>query len=254
MFTENCVTVWQKEDFLANKPIGILITCEHGGNRIPRRFSSLFLKSRDILDSHEGYDPGALGLAKRLSEGTNSPLFFSTIARLLIDLNRSPRNPKRFSEITRHLSIHEKTLIQKLYFEPYRNRVQTELIRSGLKSGQVLHLSVHSFTPVLHGQIRTADLGLLYDPSRKAEAAFCIVWQRILNRLAPRLELRRNYPYRGSSDGFTSYLRRHFPEDTYMGIELEANQKYLSGNRRVWLGLQQMIVTSLDMTRKVWSI
>ena len=37
---------------------------------------------------------------------------------------------------------------------------------------QVLHVAVHSFTPVLHGERRNADVGLLYDPARPRERAF----------------------------------------------------------------------------------
>ena len=37
-----------------------LFTCEHGGNRIPAPYRRLFRGQRALLDSHRGYDPGAL--------------------------------------------------------------------------------------------------------------------------------------------------------------------------------------------------
>jgi predicted N-formylglutamate amidohydrolase len=226
----------------------MIITCEHGGNVFPKQFSALFHDRKELLESHRGHDPGALDLAKKLASGLKAPLFFSETTRLLIDLNRSPDNPKRFSEITDSLSAPEKAVIQELFYQPYRAEVESELSDNTRKSGLTLHISVHTFTPVLQGKVRSADIGFLYDPSRKTEASFCILWQNELRKLDQTLQTRRNYPYRGTSDGFTAYLRKSFPENFYLGIELEVNQKYLSGDRRTWLYLQQLILKALRMT------
>jgi predicted N-formylglutamate amidohydrolase len=105
---------------------------------------------------------------------------------------------------------------------------------------------VHSFTPVLHGNVRTADMGLLYDPLRKSEAAFCVLWQMALRKLGPDLKVRRNYPYLGTADGLTAYLRDCFPDSSYLGVELEVNQLYPAEDRREWMALQQLILKSLN--------
>ena len=39
---------------------GIVISCEHGGNRIPARYREWFTRHRALLASHRGFDPGAL--------------------------------------------------------------------------------------------------------------------------------------------------------------------------------------------------
>ncbi len=39
-----------------------------------------------------------------------------------------------------------------------------------------------------------------------------------------------NQPYKGSSDGFPTALRRKFPKH-YIGVELEVNQRFAPGNR-----------------------
>ena len=46
----------------------------------------------------------------------------------------------------------------------------------------------------------------------------------------PELKIRFNYPYLGKADGFTTYLRKIFPEN-YIGIELEVNQKFVNNNK-----------------------
>jgi predicted N-formylglutamate amidohydrolase len=235
---------------LPARDLCILITCEHGGNQVPRPFASFFRKQGDLLDSHRGHDAGALELARHLAGGLKAPLFFSKVTRLLIDLNRSSDNPERFSKATRTLGADEKAQIENLYYAPYRDEVQSALLRTVEKGEKAIHISVHTFVPVMAGKIRVSDIGFLYDPSRKNEAAFCIAWQKKLCQLQPDLRIRRNYPYRGTSDGFTSHLRNLFSEKSYLGIELEVNQKFPLGERAQWLKLKQALLTSLMITSR----
>jgi predicted N-formylglutamate amidohydrolase len=243
----NSAAVLQREDYLPADRRCVLITCEHGGNGVPEDFAALFRSVRKLLESHRGYDAGALHLAKELAQSLEAPLFFSEVTRLLVDLNRSPDNPGRFSEITKPLAAEEKAAIENRCYTPYRNAVQSALHKCIRKHGLAVHISVHTFTPVLDGKVRTADLGILYDPSRRDETAFCIALQKTLSRLRPDLKIRRNYPYRGTADGFTAHLRRLFPEGSYLGIELEVNQKILE-DRSSSLKLRQALLQSLAIT------
>ena len=68
---------------------GLVVTCEHGGNRIPAPYRDLFHAHDALLDSHLGYDLGALNLARALAKAFAAPLVASTVSRLLVDLNRS---------------------------------------------------------------------------------------------------------------------------------------------------------------------
>ena len=83
----------------------IIITCEHGGNKVPARFRKLFDGKERLLNSHQGYDRYALPLARELAQTLNAPFFYAEITRLLIDLNRSPHHPKLFSSISARLGI-----------------------------------------------------------------------------------------------------------------------------------------------------
>jgi hypothetical protein len=84
---------------------------------------------------------------------------------------------------------------------------------------------------------------------RASENALCHAWQRALATLAPGLAVRRNYPYRGVADGFTSSLRRRLGATVYAGIELEVSQQHLGrpGARRE--GLAETILASLEQAR-----
>ena len=96
----------------------------------------------------------------------------------------------------------------------------------------MLHLSFHTFTPQLDGVVRRADVGLFYDPSRSAEAAWCDGFKQLLAARRPDLTIRKNYPYLGKTDGFTTALRKKWKGTAYLGIELEVNQKLAPGRSR----------------------
>jgi len=222
-----------------------LITCEHGGNRIPASCRSLFQGYDELLKTHRGYDPGALLMARELARSFAAPLVTSTVSRLLVDLNRSLGHPHLFSQATRHVTATGRTKIIEQHYLPYRQRVE-HLVRQSVSLGRrVVHISSHSFTPVLDGKVRCADVGLLYDPGRDGEVQLCARWKTWLAAGAPALRVRRNYPYAGKGDGLTSYLRQRFPSDAYVGIELEVNQGIvLTGGPR-WAALRGLLTDTL---------
>ncbi len=223
----------------------LLVTCEHGGNRIPAAYRAHFAGCEAALRSHRGYDPGALRLARDLSVAFAAPLVASTVSRLLVELNRSPHHPGLWSEVTRRLPRAERTRIAARHYEPYRAAVERH-VAEGIAAGQrVLHLSCHTFTPVLDDRPRTTDIGLLYDPRRRFERELCAGWTRTLAlRIAP-LRVRRNNPYRGYDDGLTTLLRRRFAEDAYLGVEIEVNQAHVLARGRRWQSLRGAIVRSV---------
>lgn len=221
-----------------------IITCEHAGSIIPSKWKEKVKIPPKILSSHEGIDIGAANLAKAIAHHLNLPYFHSNNTRLLVELNRSLHHPKLFSRFSNHLSPTEKNeIITKLYL-PYRNEV-TEFIRPIIvKKKPVLHLSIHSFTPIFNGETRNADIGLLYDPKSPGEKGFSLLWQ---NELQQNFRVRRNYPYLGTADGFVTALRKEFGKELYNGIELEVNQKLLQENPQ---HVQKLIISSLDTLKE----
>jgi predicted N-formylglutamate amidohydrolase len=201
-----------------------IVTCEHGGNQVPEAYASLFSGYTDILDSHRGWDPGAFEVAKLLADHLKAPFFFTTITRLLVDCNRSPGNPELFSEISRKLSRRKREKIIASYHLPHRQKIAHAVARNLKKGYHVIHLAVHSFTPVLSGIRREAHIGLLYDSRRPSERQFCQRWQQEITHRRPDLKIRRNYPYLGTSDGLATWLRRRHDAPVYMGIEVEIHQ------------------------------
>jgi predicted N-formylglutamate amidohydrolase len=223
----------------------ILITCEHGGNRIPAPYRSLFSAYRNLLDSHRAYDPGALKLARDLARALDAPLVASSVSRLLVDLNRSIGHPHVFSEAMHAISPELRRRIVERYYRPHRAEVERYVEQAVAQRKRVIHLACHSFAPKLDGVARRADVGLLYDPSRSGEVAFCARWKSTLEMQAPALEVRRNYPYLGKNDGLTTSLRRRFRPAAYVGVEIEINQKHVLDGAPGWGALRHAIVRSL---------
>lgn len=210
------------------KALRLIISCEHGGNDIPPRYQPLFSNHINVLETHQGLDIGALAIAKALSERFSCPLYYTTVSRLLIDCNRSLHNPRCFSEFSKSLSKNEKKVLIDTYYLPYRQQVEKYIANNIQQGLQVLHLSIHSFTPTLHGQIRHTAIGLLYDSSRHAEKEIATRWQNILLRHPTAYRIRLNYPYLGKNDGLTTAIRKHHTQKEYLGIEVEINQQLLN--------------------------
>jgi predicted N-formylglutamate amidohydrolase len=228
--------------------MNLIITCEHAGNQVPDCYQHIFSNIKDILESHRGYDPGALEIARYLATECNAPLFICETTRLLIEPNRSIDSHELYSTYSRILFETDHEAIIKQYYYPHRNGVEEVISKV---SKPVLHLSIHSFTPVLNGEVRTVDLGILYDPVRKSETEFCSYLMDGLEQNLPYLNIEFNAPYKGTDDGFTTYLRKNFSDRDYLGIEIEVNQKYIG--TEIWelisVGLKDVLFDLLYGSR-----
>ncbi len=205
----------------------IAISCEHAGNWIPLLYKKMFRGKSELLNSHKGYDIGAIQIYSNLIKDFGDFHILNKVSRLLVDVNRRLESKELFSEISKVLEEEEKAEIVRDYYLQYRSNIEDWIgsrIRDGFKT---VHFSIHTFTPELNGKVRDADIGLLYDPKRESEKKYCTIWKRELQKAAPDLKVRFNYPYKGTEDGMTSYLRESFPDDIYTGLELEVNQKHL---------------------------
>ena len=206
-----------------------LLTCEHGGNDVPARYRHLFDGASAALESHRGYDPGALGVAREMAARLAAPLIFSTTSRLLVELNRSPDHPMLFSEFAASLSRAERQEIVATLYAPYRGSVETTIAAAVGAGHEVHHVGVHSCADELDGDRRDLDIALLFNTDRAREAALCERWVAAMRRVRPELRYRFNEPYRGADDGLTTTMRGTFPPDAYLGIEVEVRQGMIGG-------------------------
>jgi predicted N-formylglutamate amidohydrolase len=211
-----------------------IVTCEHGGNRVPAAYAPWFAQAAALLASHRGYDPGALALGRALAARLHAPLHFTTVSRLVVEQNRSPGHRQLFSAMMLRAPAALREDALRRYYLPYHRAVAGDVEQAIGEGARVLHISAHSFAPVLRGDVRRTDVGLLYDPAHAPEAAFCLALQHALRRHTQR-RVRLNYPYRGTSDGFTTRLRRRHAPGAYLGVEVEVNQRLVRAAGWTWL-------------------
>ena len=223
----------------------LIVSCEHGGNRVPAPFRNVLSKA--LLDTHRGYDPGALAVARDIAKATRAPLFYSTISRLLVELNRPLGHPQLFF---RNFPKATRDALLRRYYFPYWNAVG----KAARRGRRVIHLSVHSFTPRMRGETRQVDVGLLFDPSRPAEVRFCQRWRDALQRLSPRLRVLDNEPYPGVFPSLVDALRHKLDARRYVGIQIEVNQKFPRGDAARWRKLRRILVESFSATLGVQSL
>lgn len=203
------------------------VSCEHATNHIPPTWQHLFTDP-DVLASHRGWDPGAAGLARFLGRHLPAPVFLGQVSRLLADNNRSAGHPKVHAPAVRALPRRDREAIIEAWHAPHQDGV-CEAVAAALASAErVIHISCHSFTPELDGHVRTADVGLLYDPRHDGEQELARLWKQAIVADSD-LRVRRNYPYTGHEDGMTRILRRRFGTRV-LGFELELNQAMLTGD------------------------
>ena len=220
----------------------LILTCEHASNRLPAAFKSAV--PAEVLETHRAYDIGACSVFRKLVKFAK-PEFYceGKFSRLFVDLNRTIINKNAFSEYYETLEPRNKAAAEKAkaqaiaYWQEYRAAIE-KFVESALKpkmraakskppQAEIIHLGIHSFTPVLNGKLRNADIGILYDPAHPLEREYAQVIKAEIKRLYPAMKVRFNYPYKGSSDGLTTKLRKKFGP-RYVRIEIEINQKLLS--------------------------
>ena len=216
----------------------LILTCEHASNRLPASFKKFV--PTDIQETHRAYDIGALAVFRKLVKFAK-PEFSceGKFSRLFVDLNRTITNKSAFSEYYGELETRNKAAAEKAkaaaikYWMEYRENIERFVMSnidkgskaSGNKGAAIVHLGIHSFTPVLNGKPRNTDIGILYDPARPLERKYAQVIKDEIKRLHPHMKVRFNYPYKGTSDGLTTSLRKKFGPH-YVGIEIEINQKF----------------------------
>lgn len=201
-----------------------VVSCEHATHHIPPPWQHLF-DDEALLHSHRGWDPGAAGVARYFGRHLGAPVFLGQVSRLLADNNRSAGHPKVHAPAVRALPKREREAIIKAWHAPHQDGVCEAVAAALVRADRVLHISCHSFTPELNGHIRTADIGLLYDPRHGDESDIAHHWKQAIVAESP-WRVRRNYPYTGHEDGMTRILRRRFGTRV-SGFELELNQALL---------------------------
>jgi len=184
-----------------------VLACDHASNRIPAEFGTLGLPPA-LLQEHIAWDPGAREVAERMARLLDAPLILPRVSRLVHDCNRPEGSAEAIpvrSDIhaipgNQDLTPEQRQDRGRRFYAPFHDALR-EIIGSKVSSrSAAILVTVHSFTPVYQGQVRTLELGILHDEdARFADAMLGIARQK------GDLSVSRNEPY-GPEDGVTHTL------------------------------------------------
>lgn len=230
----------------------LLVSCEHASWTLPPHVD--LGVPEVVLRSHTGWDEGARIVAERVAQAFSAPAHYGRYTRLWVDLNRSPTNPEVVPRVAfgtkvpanERLSPEDRRARVEADHAPYWHGVLADLSRLYLAAPQatLLHLSVHSFTPELHGQVRPMPAGVLYDPAQPRERE---VAASLVRSFAARgYTLAENGPYDGRADALTTACRGLFHPERYAGVEIELNQGRLAELESLTEALLQGLAELLD--------
>lgn len=224
-------------------PSRIVLLCEHASNRIPERYAGLGL-SAEARRSHAAWDPGACLLSRALARELEAVLVASTVSRLVYDCNRPPEAasamPARSEliEVPGNVALTpaERAARTRAVYDPFRGAVAEVLDGRG---PDTVVVTIHSFTPVYHGEPRAVELGLLHDSDDRLARAM----MRHAGRL-PRRIVRLNEPY-SARDGVTHSLRKHAISRQLANVMIEVRNDLLRDDR----GVEEMASDILTLLR-----
>lgn len=186
----------------------IVLVCEHASNAFPAPWGNLGL-TPDQQNAHIAWDPGALGLARGLSQRLDAVLVHAPVSRLVYDCNRAPDMPGAMparSEVhdipgNKLISATARATRTAAVYVPFHNALHT-LIADRIAMGLApVIITIHSFTKLYHGQPRAVEFGVIHDADDHLARAILTAAQ---SRTQLRSEL--NAPY-SAADDVTHTLR-----------------------------------------------
>jgi predicted N-formylglutamate amidohydrolase len=148
-----------------------LLTADHAGRAIPRRLARLGVSDEE-LERHIAWDIGIAGVTERLSDALDATAVLQSYSRLVIDCNRRPEWPSAIPEISEatrvpgneNISEAERAARRHEIFDPYHARIGGLLNARGDAGRRTVLVAMHSFTPVFKGEVRSVEVGILYNP------------------------------------------------------------------------------------------
>lgn len=196
----------------AAAPSRIVLVCEHAANVLPPPWSDLVPGA--LRDAHVAWDPGALGVARGLARHLGAALVHAPISRLVHDLNRAPDHPGAMparSEIhdipgNADIAPAERAARTAAVYAPFHAGL-AGLIAQRIALGQrPVIVTVHSFTPLWHGQPRAVEFGVIHDDTLPGDDRLARAVLAAAQRSSG-LVSALNQPY-SAADGVTHLLRR----------------------------------------------
>jgi predicted N-formylglutamate amidohydrolase len=148
----------------------LVIVADHAGKHFPQRLGQLGLSNAE-RERHIAWDIGVGAVCVLLGKALDAVVVRQNYSRLVIDCNRMPGSETSILDVTEltrvpgnvGLSQRQKLARVREIFQPYHDRIATELDRRREAARPTALISMHSFTPVFETVTRSWHVGVLYN-------------------------------------------------------------------------------------------
>ena len=212
----------------------LIFSCANATCAVPEAFRETFRGSEDLVESSEGWEPGALNLAQAFAMKFRTPLVHGDVTRLLIDFEqdgdaRWSRFSEKLPEATRHklADRHER---------PFRAALQQRISEDVRRHESVIHLMVHT-DPTTSGRVVLESIGTA-EPAER----FCASWCARLRTADLDVTHRRH----GLPSPLAAALQEGRSESGFGQARLAVSQGFfLTGEPWRWATLKKHLLDSL---------
>ena len=211
---------------------GIVLVADHAHRELPEEYGDLGLPASEF-DRHIAYDIGVEAVTRKLAALLDAPAVMARFSRLLIDPNRGEDDPTLIRQLydgtvvpgNYPMAAEDRERRLDRFYRPYHDAVAAMVASVAHESGAAPFIfSVHSFTPVMQGNIRPWHVGVLWDMDHRAP------WP-LIEKLAEdkNLVVGDNEPYDGALRGDTMF--RHAIVNGFAHALIEIRQDLIADDR-----------------------
>jgi len=208
-------------DLLAPSPF--LLLGDHAGRAVPASLNGLGLDA-SARGRHIAVDIGVEELGLALGERLGAPFLRQAYSRLVIDCNRNPARADAIPHISDGTLIPGNAALAgsarqarvTAIFEPYHQAITAALDAREAAGRETILIALHSFTPVMGGQARACQIGVLHGGGR---GAFALA---LLARLREQTRFRvaDNEPYALDDTDYTVPAHAYARDLRYVELEI----------------------------------
>lgn len=175
----------------------LIITCEHATNNLHQYKNLASSSDLTYINTHWGYDIGALDIASKLAEDSESLLIYPNFSRLILDPNRSLISTtliRKNVEVNVEIDMNKEEIQfrndrLRLFYYPYYSILNE--VMSFIRPS--FFISVHTFTSTNEdGPVRDYSVGLLYSNKERPNLLVKTIEKKLIER---KVSFRHNEPY-----------------------------------------------------------
>lgn len=205
--------------------MGIVVSCENGGDSIPTWLPSNDVGRCPVRRS----DPVARLIAHDVAALMDGQCVSNSFDPRIVNLGKSLNHR---SVVAQAVKSHRDRIVDEIY-QPYQTRLLDLCLRQLMRRRFVVHLSIHTFDPVdRRGQCQRGDVGLSYDPKNIDQLDLVLDWIDQMYDDAWMLKVRRNHPTAGTVENITHQMARQI-DHGYVGLNVFFNLNWVSRRGKI---------------------